>query len=129
MSEKIKFQYTFEGIPPSKKNSKQLYKNRKTGKNFVVSSDKFQSWHSEYEWKILSKRMVKLTEKGYKVGCLFYARTQGKFDLSNKWESIADLLVDCNIVVSDNYEILSEINLKFMGVDKDHPRVEVTIEL
>lgn len=39
---------TFIGLPPSKKNSKQIIINRKTRKPMIVSSAEYQKWERKY---------------------------------------------------------------------------------
>ena len=48
-------------------------------------------------------------------------------DLSNKVESINDLLVKYGLFEDDNRKILNEMYIVCEGVDKANPRVEVEI--
>lgn len=50
-----------------------------------------------------------------------------KTDLSNKVESINDLLVKFWLFEDDNREIITELNIRCGGIDKDNPRCEVRI--
>ena len=50
-----------------------------------------------------------------------------KTDLSNKVESINDLLVKYGLFEDDNRKILNELYILCEGVDKKDPRVEIEI--
>lgn len=100
------------GSTPSKKNSRI---NTRSGRSFP--SSKYTAWH-----KLASEQLA---------GCnpfvsdilriIFVAGDNRKFDLTNKAESIMDLLVDCGLIEDDNYSIIPELTLKFGGVEKGNP--------
>ena len=50
-----------------------------------------------------------------------------KSDLSNKVESINDMLVKYWLLEDDNWEIISELKVSCMWVDRKNPRCEVDI--
>ena len=50
-----------------------------------------------------------------------------KTDLSNKVESINDLLVKYGLFVDDNREIIKEMYIRCEGIDRDNPRVVISI--
>lgn len=59
----------------------------------------------------------------------FTASTRHKWDLSNKLESIMDILVDVGVLEDDNYEVVPEIHIKYDGYDKErghYCKVEIT---
>lgn len=47
--------------------------------------------------------------------------------MSNSFESLADVLVDAGILEDDSANLLQRIELVCFEIDKDKPRVEVTI--
>ena len=59
----------------------------------------------------------------------FYWNDKRLFDLSNKVESICDLMVDVGLIADDNYMVIPELTARFGGVDKLNPRCEVTLTL
>ena len=69
-----------------------------------------------------------LWEWPFKIVCEFYMPDHRKTDLSNKFESVADLLVKAKIIPDDNCCILSVVELVYKWVDKDNPRCEVNID-
>lgn len=102
---------------PSKKNSKQLRKNFKTGKTFISSSDKYHIWE---EWFVRDIQSLWYTlGKVQSATFTFWAPNKRKFDLTNKAESINDGLVKAGFLEDDNYDCLPEIILKFWGIEKE----------
>ena len=110
------------GPIPSKKNSKNVF--YKNGRMMVISSKNHQDWHKIASVGLKSAPRINGSIK--LVLCIIYATDRRKFDLTNKIESVFDLLVDCGIIDDDNYEILSKILVTFGGIDKESPRAEVT---
>ena len=48
-------------------------------------------------------------------------------DLSNKIESVNDLLVRYGYLLDDKCTVISKITAEFCGVDKESPRVEILL--
>ena len=48
-------------------------------------------------------------------------------DLTNKAESIMDLLVDCKVIVDDSWQEVPRLLLNCGGVDQKNPRVDIWI--
>lgn len=101
------------GLTPSKKNSRI---NLRNGMSFP--SSKYTAWHKEASKQLIGQKPINST----KLQVTFFAGDNRKFDLSNKFESIADLLVDNGLLEDDNWEYLNDIHLLFGGVDKGNPR-------
>lgn len=115
----------FQGIPPSKKNSKKIMYMR--GKPIIVSSDSHKAWHTENMW-LLKKVKAKFVDP-VKMKCTFFPKDKRAHDSTNVVESINDILVDAGIIKDDNWFLLPDIHLLFGGVDPQNPRVEVEITL
>jgi hypothetical protein len=56
-----------------------------------------------------------------------YAPDKRAFDLSNKAESLMDLMVDAGIIKDDNVYVVPKLELVFGGIDKENPRAIVVI--
>lgn len=106
-------QITITGLTPSKKNSRI---NLRNGMSFP--SKKYTEWHKDATRQLIGIEPIKST----KLEVTFFAGDNRKFDLSNKFESIADLFVDNGLLEDDNWEFLNDIHLKFGGVDKNNAR-------
>lgn len=61
------------------------------------------------------------------VEITFYPSTLRKSDLTNKAESVMDLLVDVGIIEDDNWFVVGYLNLRFGGKDTENPRAEIDI--
>lgn len=117
--------FEITGNIPSKKNSKRIF--QRAGRPFIVSSQAHQEWHEEASWQLKVQDRPK--EPLEKVAIVFtlYAENMRAGDLTNKAESVMDLLVDMEILKDDNWFICGDIHLKFGGVDKKNPRAVIEI--
>lgn len=118
---------TLLGRVPSKKNSKQIVFTK--GRPRIISSADYLAWHETQSWALKKfKQKHKNTMEGpLMVRMTFWADNKRQFDLTNKAESVMDLLVDNGILKDDSWAVVDEVVLKFGGVDKDNARVEVEI--
>lgn len=117
-----------KGRIPSKKNSKQVVCTK--GRRLVLPSKAYVQWHKEaliqlQEQKVpqdrINSRLI--------ISVLFIAPDKRKFDLSNKFESIADLLVDYGFIEDDNYTILNSVQISFGGVHKESSGAYIDITM
>lgn len=115
-----------KGTVPSKKNSKRRI--RRGANVFMVPSEAHEKWHSI--------QMSALAEISYKKNPIqvvqevtidFYVDSKRKADLSNKAESIMDLLVDAGVIEDDNFFVVPRLILNYKGQDKENPRAEISI--
>jgi len=109
------------GRTPSKKNSKQIIYVR--GKPLIISSKDYAIWHKTALQTL--KTAPKFNGNTKAVVLCFYSENKRKFDLSNKAESIMDLLVDAGILQDDNYEVVPRLILEYGGISKENPRCEI----
>lgn len=115
---------TISGRIPSKKNSKRVF--ARENRVIVIPSENHEVWYEEQSYLIKRFRPKKPIEK-CEVEITFYAPDKRKADLSNKAESIMDLLVDNLFIVDDNWFVCGDLPLHFGGVDKINPRAEIII--
>ena len=87
----------------------------------LLPSSKYTAWHKDAMIGLTGMKPI----KSKKITLTFFAGDNRKFDLSNKAESIMDLLVDCELIEDDNYSVVSELYLKFGGVEKGNARCEI----
>jgi len=107
------------GPTPSKKNSKIMVCRGKYP--ILLPSSKYTTWHKDALLQLKGKN--KIDSVGLTL--TFYAPDNRKFDLTNKAESIMDTLVDAGLIEDDNYSVISDLHLKFGGVDKGQARCEI----
>ena len=117
---------TILGRIPSKKNSRCIFV--RGGKLFNIPSKKYSEWHKEASALLLKdKNTPRSIYKIRKIVLRLWAPDKRAGDLTNKAESIMDLLVDNKVIEDDNWFIVGNIHIKFEGVDRINPRCEVTI--
>ncbi len=120
---------TLHGRIPSKKNSKRLVMfGHRPG---IISSKDYEAWHTlaSYELKGQVKGMtnrIRLSGQ-HRIEITFFAAKRFKADLTNKAESIMDLLVDNYVIEDDNWFVVPEILLTFGGIDKTNERAIIEI--
>lgn len=113
---------TLKGDVPSKKNS--LRRIMRGGKIFTVPSAAHEKWYATQR-ALLGIR--KPQPGSYAVTLTMFPATKRRGDLSNKAESVMDLLVAAGYLSDDNWFVVSHLDLYFGGCDKENPRVEVGI--
>lgn len=94
---------------PSKKNSKIISCRGKFP--LVLSSNKYREWHKKASEEILNQTPIKSIKK-CNIELVFSPPNKRLFDLTNKAESVMDLLVDNGIIIDDNYSVVEELILK-----------------
>jgi hypothetical protein len=117
-------QFTIQGRVPSKKNSRNLFV--RGGKLFNIPSKAYAAWHKAASDQIVNIKDHLIQDIDF-IELDFYAPDRRGADLTNKAESIMDLLVDNGIIKDDNWWIVTSLVLNFMGVDKANPRCSVFI--
>jgi Holliday junction resolvase RusA-like endonuclease len=110
---------TIHGNTPSKKNSKIM--SCRGSRPLLFPSSKYTAWHKDALEQLRGINPIKSSF----ITINFIAGDNRKFDLTNKAESIMDTLVDAGLLEDDNYSVVSELLLKFGGVEKDKPRCEI----
>jgi Holliday junction resolvase RusA-like endonuclease len=116
---------TLNGIPPSKKNSKRILVNKRTGKRFISSSLRHKEWH-DLQMKLMAIHKVERTmfEKCY-IMIGFRVSDKIKRDLTNMADSIMDLLVDYGVIKDDNYHVVNSLHLYYYFEPLDHVTINV----
>lgn len=107
------------GNVPSKKNSKVMI--CRGPKPILLPSANYRLWHKSALTQVAGAKPIKKKS----LTLTIYPDSRRSGDLTNKAESVMDLLVDAGLIEDDNWFIVSEILLKFGGVDKTNPRVEI----
>lgn len=113
-----------KGRIPSKKNSTRRVIAR--GRTFTIPSEQHQQWHREKSFELMEKHIGKI-DNIERVQITIYAPDKRKADLTNKAESIMDLLADNNIIEDDNWFVCPDVHLLFGGIDKENPRARIEI--
>lgn len=112
---------TLSGRVPSKKNSKIMV--CRGSRPMLIPSKKFQEWHKEALLQLPSPDK----KEYHNAHITIYAPDKRKADLSNKVESIMDLLVDGKIISDDNWFVIENLTILFGGVCPQNPRAEIEL--
>lgn len=132
--EVIKYTETRRIVVPSKKNDKEIITNKHTGKMYLINSQQHVKWYNEHrkifdEWyhKLYSGK-TRLPIVRCKAKVLFYFPDSGSRDLTNKVETIADILVDSGILADDDFKVLKPVYIDGW-VNRARPRTEIYITI
>lgn len=125
LDKKYNMKITLTGRVPSKKNSRKLFV--RNGKIFNLPSNDYRDWLEDASWQLKAFKKTVFYPQN-RIICTFYAGDKRKFDLSNKFESIADALVDNAMIPDDNYTVLTEVILLYGGYERGRPRTEIEIQ-
>lgn len=115
------------GNPATKKNSMQIFKNRKTGQAFLTQSDRYKEYARDCARQITSKYKLKINYP-INLKCVYYRKTKHRVDLTNLLAATCDILKDCGVIADDNYKIVVSHDGSRVDFDKENPRVEIDIE-
>ena len=113
-----------KGRIPSKKNSKQMILVR--GKRIIVPSRQYSAWYKEQRQELAGIPKLRLNEVSIEMTITFPDNI--KSDLTNKAESIMDLLVDSGIIEDDNHKVCKKIMLISGGVNKQTAGAKIKIK-
>jgi hypothetical protein len=113
-----------KGRIPSKKNSKQMILVR--GKRIIVPSRQYSAWYKEQRQELAGIPKLRLNEVSIEMTITFPDNI--KSDLTNKAESIMDLLVDSGIIEDDNHKVCKKITLISGGVNKQAAGAKIKIK-
>lgn len=117
--------YTVYSEVVSKKNNKEIC--RRGNKSFLISSKRFRDWHEQAVPQIMAQKPgKKVYDHNCKIYIEFYHDSYRRKDADNGQTSIFDLLVDCGVLVDDNWQILPR-GMFENYYDKLQPRAEIYI--
>jgi len=112
---------------PSKKNSKRIF--ARGGKAIVIPSESHESWHKDAALQIKSAK-VKPKEpikKTFYIQMFFHPCDNRARDLDNMCATILDFMIDVGILESDSWQVIPDLHLRHVDVDKQNPHVDVRI--
>lgn len=117
--------FTISGHIPSKKNSRVI--GTRNGRQINLPSKPYREWHEQHLAELRAAGFGRLLPP-YKITMLFWAGNRQPNDLTNKAESINDLLKDAGIFDDDDWWRLRRVLIEFGGLDRNNGRVEIVIE-
>lgn len=114
------------GRIPSKKNGKRILRGR-GGVRFIGSSKSYGAWEREHVAELADLRLFPAPLRHCTVAIAFTAGDRIKFDLTNKAESVMDLLVLAGVIEDDNADVVPSVTLTLAGYEKGKFYAKVTI--
>jgi len=118
-------QFTIKENPRTKKNSQQIFVNRRTNRPFITQSKLYK----EYE-AVACNYMPTLDEPidyPVRVKATYYRKTKHLVDLNNLNQALHDIMVKYNVLKDDNFHIVSSVDGTRCYIDKENPRTVVEI--
>lgn len=114
------------GRPITKKNSQSIIINRRTNRPMVIPSKAYREYEEAALWHLKSYRGETITRPVNVCARYWMPNHRGKPDLLGLQQATADILEAAGIV-EDDVLIVSWDGSRVMGIDRDNPRVEITI--
>lgn len=120
------------GNVPSFKNSKQLFKNKKTGKTFVSSSDLCKKYveQTDIHWRVFKPRFLEMIAgktKPYKIQFFFIRDRHNSWDYINVAQGPLDLMQQFGWIENDDSKnVIPDFNNGF-GYDKKLPGLIIKV--
>lgn len=111
----------------SKKNSQQVFINRKTGKPFVSQSKLYKEFEKRC-WLYLKPYSDLLIDYPINLKCIFVVPDRRKRDIVNLLNAIQDILVKYHVLEDDNYNIVSSLNGTQIIYEKGIEKTIIEIE-
>jgi hypothetical protein len=117
---------------PSLKNSKQLFKNNKTGKTFITSSEYCKKYviDTELHYRLFTSKfheLIRGKEKPYRIQLFFVREDHSAFDYINISQMVFDLMQKYNwIAKDDNRNVIPNFDCGY-GYDKKLPGVIIKV--
>ena len=111
--------------PRTKKNGQQIVYDKRTHKRKIIQSKTYKRYETDCGWFI--KPPEKPLGGPVNIKCVFYREDAKRCDLTNLLEAIDDILVKYKVITDDKYEVLAAHDGSRVFVDRENPRVEITI--
>jgi Holliday junction resolvase RusA-like endonuclease len=127
--EKITMEIVILGRVPSKKNQRKIVSHG--GRSFIVPSSAYEKWEREASKQLephLFGRKIPLFAIVYRISIIFDPPDRIKGDLTNKAESVMDLLVKNRVIKDDNWFEVPQVVLRLGSVGRERAGVTVVIE-
>lgn len=114
------------GIPPSKKNGRIII-HGKGGRHFDIPSNEYQKWEKSMQWHVAAQwKNSDIIDFGIRLELIFHVVDKTKWDLSNKAESIQDLLKVCHVIKDDNRFIIQATATTWVPSESDFVEILIT---
>lgn len=118
----------YNGVIYSKKNSKRIIINRKTGKTGLISSDKALANEHDMIAQFLSQKPRYQIPSPVSVEIDIYEPNKFRRDLDNQATSILDALTRARIIEDDSIHHVTALHVRLAGIDSNLPHAIIKIK-
>lgn len=119
--------FTIPIAPRTKKNHSQLV-TLKTGRQVLLPSKQYKQFEKEIiKWVNLNYPNIEPISDKVNMCCKFYKDKDSKADLVGYLQAIQDALVKAGMLEDDNHRIIATTDGSEILLDRNNPRIEVTI--
>lgn len=120
------------GNPTTKKNSQKIIVNQRTGRPMVVQGEKYRWYEQTCLWRLLTQKDAIAAEMDgkkppYNCKYIFYRDSERIVDETNLQSAMDDILVAAGVLPDDNFKIIGGHDGSRVRIDRENPRVEITI--
>jgi len=112
--------------PRTKKNSQQIFRNRKTGKPFISQSEIYKQYVKDCGY-FLKNKVPEPIDYPVNVKALYYRETRRRVDITNLHSCLHDVLVEHGILEDDNSNIVVGTDRSRVFLGDKNPRTEIEI--
>ena len=116
----------YRGTVYSKKNSKRIVRNKRTGRMSLISSEAAQGNERDMANQFKSQ-VKKQIDFPCEIDIKIFEPNFTRRDLDNQATSILDALKASEVIIDDDFKHVPAVSVKFGGVNNQNPRAEITI--
>lgn len=128
MIEQLRLDY--RGVVISKKNSKVIRKDRRTGRSYITSNDTAKRNETDMIAAFMEQLKGAYSAKDLcpcSIAITIYEPDAHRRDLDNQLTSIMDALVRANVIFDDSNTNVYGMSIRLGGIDRENPRAEITL--
>lgn len=122
----MKAKMFLHGSVPSQKNSKRIFRNRRTGSPILVTDSKVTEWKKGAS--LAFRASLPRFNGPVSITFLFTHKTRIHKDLDNSISTLLDTLKDSEIITDDNCLTVQKLEAQLVGFDSKNFGVEIIIE-
>jgi Holliday junction resolvase RusA-like endonuclease len=117
--------FTIKENPVTKKNSQQIFFNKKTHRSFITQSERYKNYEAIACNYI--PRVDTPIDYPVRVKATYYRKTKHLVDLNNLNQALHDIMKKYGLLKDDNYTIVASVDGTRCYIDHDNTRTEVEI--